>query len=414
MLYLLESRIMFSTVVEAIGGKNIDVQYRSAILGDLNLDGVVDTADRAQMDAGFFFGGTTWNTGDINGDGVVNSIDYQLVGGNVTGYFVKIDGQTKLYIDSILNIVTLVSPTPDTIIGSGPNINSWIKPGDTGLGTIHIVSSFYQPWSTNSTNVDYIPLGLHPSGLRDPTDSGALYDYRSVPIFGTIGLPIASDVAQGQTGDCYFLAGIESVSVNNPTFIQQSIVGLGDGSYIVQMYKNNVVNYYRVDGDFSQPWSSNLVGGLWPLLMEKAFTYLRYGTNTYASISNGFTYEGLTALNIASSFVVSAPTFAQLTSYIGREVIIGTKSNVVGPLIGSHAYVMIGTTIIGGIQYVTIRNPWGVDGVFADSNYYDGIVTVKYSDLSQSASMWSIANTVGNNLITKHPLNKMPHIKGVN
>ena len=52
------------------------------------------------------------------------------------------------------------------------------------------------------------------------------------PLFGDGG-PIADDVAQGDVGDCFFLATLASVAKVDPNLIRQSVVDLGDGTYAV-------------------------------------------------------------------------------------------------------------------------------------------------------------------------------------
>lgn len=50
-----------------------------ALLGDANLDGTINPADYAALNAGYSSGATGWTNGDFNHDGVVNRDDYLLI-----------------------------------------------------------------------------------------------------------------------------------------------------------------------------------------------------------------------------------------------------------------------------------------------------------------------------------------------
>ena len=61
----------------AVGPSDILVKY--TYYGDANLDGVVNAADYALIDAGSIMGLTGWQNGDFNYDGVVDGSDYSLM-----------------------------------------------------------------------------------------------------------------------------------------------------------------------------------------------------------------------------------------------------------------------------------------------------------------------------------------------
>jgi unsaturated chondroitin disaccharide hydrolase len=56
-----------------------DVLAKYTLVGDANLDGVVNAADYTRVDAGFAQHLTGWANGDFNGDGVVDGSDYALM-----------------------------------------------------------------------------------------------------------------------------------------------------------------------------------------------------------------------------------------------------------------------------------------------------------------------------------------------
>jgi hypothetical protein len=55
------------------------VAIMSAIYGDANLDGVVDSLDLAIVQAHYGQSGMSWAQGDFNYDGVVDAIDLSYV-----------------------------------------------------------------------------------------------------------------------------------------------------------------------------------------------------------------------------------------------------------------------------------------------------------------------------------------------
>ena len=56
-----------------------DVLVKFTRYGDTNLDGVVNAADYARVDAGYVTHTTGWQNGDFNYDGVVDGSDYTLI-----------------------------------------------------------------------------------------------------------------------------------------------------------------------------------------------------------------------------------------------------------------------------------------------------------------------------------------------
>jgi autotransporter-associated beta strand protein len=65
----------FDGIVPADG----DVLLKYTYYGDANLDGTVNSADYARIDAGYLAHATGWWNGDFNYDGVVNGSDYTLI-----------------------------------------------------------------------------------------------------------------------------------------------------------------------------------------------------------------------------------------------------------------------------------------------------------------------------------------------
>jgi hypothetical protein len=68
---------MGSDTGDALGAGTVTVQ----LLGDANLDGVVNALDYVVV-SNHYGTGTTCIEGDVNGDGVVNALDYVTISNN--------------------------------------------------------------------------------------------------------------------------------------------------------------------------------------------------------------------------------------------------------------------------------------------------------------------------------------------
>ena len=60
------------------------------------------------------------------------------------------------------------------------------------------------------------------------------------------------------------------------------------------------------------------------------------------------------------------------------------------PLVASHAYTIVSTSVVSGTQYITLRNPWGNDGAGSDADTSDGLVTMTFAQFQSNFSSGSI------------------------
>jgi hypothetical protein len=231
--------------------------------------------------------------------------------------------------------------------------------------------------------------------LADPTKaSGFVYSkFADRPLFSSNG-PTADDVKQGQTGDCYFLATLASIASHNQNVIEQSVVDLGDGTYGVQFAKSNgTKTFVRVDNDLATyTWNKSLPayanlgneGSMWVAIIEKAFTYFRKGSGTYASISSGLMSEAFTAMGKPASSTWTALNSDDLISKIenllsqNQSVTAACFTSPAGSnMVTSHAYTVDHVvTNEDGTKSVVVRNPWGVDNSTSNDGANDGYVTL--------------------------------------
>lgn len=312
-----------------------------------------------------------------------------------------------------MTVVTIGNGT-NTITGNGVNTSYWVNPADTvnasaaeiASNSVNVVTNFYQPFSSDPTNAKYIPRSLDGQNLPDPTDAGVTERLTADSFFGTG--PTMADINQGIVGDCYFLAPLASLAYSEPSTLQNMGVDLGDGTYAVRFVRNGVPTFVRVDGDlpaggfFTDGLSNAFIGAsgnVWGPIFEKAYTFFRYGQNTYASINIGFqgttmTDLGLSSVNVQASSkdtVILADITAALSA--NKPVMVSTAAVISGgaPIVASHAYTVIGASRDKtGTLYIQLRNPWGVDGFNVDSNPNDGIITIKYSVFAANCVIMTI------------------------
>ena len=258
-----------------------------------------------------------------------------------------------------------------------------LSAAETAAGSVHRVAAFANKMSKELTG----------AALADPAlkaGSARYRNFKTRPLFSSNG-PAINDVAQGQLGDCYFLAQLGAYAVVSPQMIRQSIVDFGDGTYGVQFTKGGNKLFYRIDADLPSYNASTLAyaafgaeGSLWVALYEKAWTYARTAKNTYGSIEAGFMTEVSNAFGKSSNWGATSTVANSLLATLkaemdaGKTVTVGTGREPAGSLlIGGHAYTVISIVDDGAGGYtVVLRNPWGIDGYTCADNLQDGYVTL--------------------------------------
>ncbi len=308
-------------------------------------------------------------------------------------------------------IVTVGSRGSDRVTGGSGFDSFWIDTADTVTdlsaaehagGNYHRIAEFYQPYTTDTSSANYIPMTIAGQNLPDPAVSNYVNGWRNyadAPLFN--GAPSYSDVDQGNVGDCYFLASLAGYAHDDPNIIRQMIAPLGDGTYVVRFHRGGREVYLRIDADLPLRYSRPAYAGLgaegetWVALAEKAYAYFRYGENSYDSLSGGWmstVYQEITNRNAAlrwTSGMTAATMFTTIADQIaaGATVSLGSYSTAPAPIAGNHAYAVLGAEVVNGVRYVTVHNPWGVDSATAyDANPYDGVMRLSM-DIVKNAFM---------------------------
>jgi len=195
----------------------------------------------------------------------------------------------------------------------------------------------------------------------------------------------ASDLYQGQIGDCFLISSIGEIALEKPIAISNMIKVNSNGTETVTLYTaangqlpgynttsfrpisinvTNVFPTYSVDNGASQD-VVNGVKEIWPQVLEKAYATLNGG---YADIANGgspvLAMEELTGQK-ASFIAPSSLTYASLEKDIsaGDLIVMDTSSasNLPYNLVSDHAYMFEKVTGANGAAMVTLLNPWGYD-----------------------------------------------------
>jgi hypothetical protein len=264
--------------------------------------------------------------------------------------------------------------------------------------TVHQITSFYQPWTSDTTSGDYISLEIFGQNFRDPTATSSATGWRNYAdsdLFND-GADY-NDINQGALGDCYFLAGLSSLSDTDQNLVEQMVTDLGDGTYAVRFYRNGQEVYLRVDADLPAYYSglayaqTSETGEIWVAIAEKAYAHFRYNQDTYDSIQGGWmdvVYEQVTGVSAGYQYT-SSMTTSTLASTIrnhlasGHALSLGSYYDASNPIVGLHAYQIHS---IDNDNYVTVYNPWGVDGRSWDSNYYDGLIRLSIDQIRANFS----------------------------
>jgi hypothetical protein len=249
-------------------------------------------------------------------------------------------------------------------------------------------------------------LGMdHPSAPQGVTFT---YEKATGSLFGNDGTFSYQDIQQGSLGDCYFLASLGEVALQDPSAIQNMFINNGDGTYTVKLFEesNGVItntkgNYITVDSDLPTNVSQggfayydNANIGIWVALAEKAYAQFSElntpdtrSTNSYQTIIGGSGLDALAAISgIATNwyFPQSFSSVASISSLLSSGnaltadtitnnsgAVLGKSANNGTPIYGSHEYMIVGANTTANT--ITLRNPWG------QSFLGGGTITIDYN-----------------------------------
>jgi hypothetical protein len=298
------------------------------------------------------------------------------------------------------DLLVSVGGGADTLYGGAGLDSLWMDTSDTVSDiesvetagkSVHRIASFFQPTSDASSRPS---LEIAGQNLVDPLASYSYQNYANYSLF--VDGPQYNDIRQGAVGDCYFLASLASLCDTDANIIRQMVAPMGDGTFAVRYFRSGQEIYVRVDADLPSLAYAKLspANELWVAVVEKSYAQFRYGQNSYSSISGGWmatVYQEVTGVN-ATSASLSNMSDSALSSQIqqslaaGHAMTAGSYSSPPAPIVGNHAYAVRSIESVGGVWYVTVYNPWGVDGQSWDSSN-DGLLRLTLSQFRSCFSM---------------------------
>ncbi len=198
----------------------------------------------------------------------------------------------------------------------------------------------------------------------------------------------ATDVGQGNLGDCFFLSSLAAVAKTHPELLKKAIARNADGTYTVtfkQPGRNTVRSVpVTVDGDFPMRRGGGPAFGrglqrgasgpeLWPAVFEKAYASLQGSFSTLNQ--GGYADDALAALTgkRATRLVPKDLSAEKLWTTLGdatraqKPIVTGTvefaelkrltgRADLAG-LIDGHAYALLGVHEARGVRYVDLYTP---------------------------------------------------------
>jgi hypothetical protein len=212
-----------------------------------------------------------------------------------------------------------------------------------------------------------------------------------------------ADVVQGQAGDCYLLAVLNSMGRNHRDLLKSAIQPLGDGTYNVRFFQPDAqgamqpVNV-RVDGQVAfigsqvQYAKSPTQTEIWVSVLEKAYARWKGG---YEAIGHGGSpgqvMTDLTGRPSAFHWTAQqgdAPDAEYGRMKAARDA--GQMVNVATPdsdtlpagMVRNHAYAVIGYEEVDGVRQLVVRNPWGNTEPGTDGRN-DGLFRVPADQVAQ-------------------------------
>jgi len=383
------------------GGDVITISQTVAGMTVVSGSTTIEVPGTFQGIAMYGFEGADW----LRLDDSVSVVSVTFAGADDDQLFDNGSGRSYLYGQDGADLLVTVGGGGDVLYGGEGLDSLWLDAADltpdvasaeTAGKTVHSITAF---------NLG-VSLEIQGQNLTDPATTYSYANYNSRPLF--VDTPEFNDVQQGYLGDCYFLAAVGSLAYSDPGdyaagtagVIQEMIAPLGDGSYAVRFYNGSTPVYVRVDGDLPV-YGSRLIfadltpdGETWVALAEKAYAQFA-GANSYANIEGGYmfvVYNQVTGVTSSWKYT-SATSASELESLLGAGRALSAASATDSyPIVGGHAYEILDVYQQDGQTYVTLYNPWGVDGADGYDDYpNDGLIDLTWTDFVAKFSWIAIS-----------------------
>jgi hypothetical protein len=215
------------------------------------------------------------------------------------------------------------------------------------------------------------------------------YKQINTTLFSSAGVPLTSDINQGQIGDCYLMSSLCSIANNDPSLIQSMITSNSNGSYSVRFYLDGMADYVTVNNFFptftstySGAVAANYSPNIWAAVIEKAFVELNQepdllpghtSGNIYSLIDSSSIGNALTTLTNCGSISFNATSYTlnqwslvmnvvKTDAISGSVIAFGSYENTYNSkgqdlLVSGHAFSIVGYD--SATNDFVVRNPWG-------------------------------------------------------
>lgn len=313
------------------------------------------------------------------------------------------------------------------LVGNTANIfmPNYVRVLSNKVANVHVANAKYKNTTlgnlragSSSTHLDKLIDKWFLGGDRPMlTTADRVYAYANGALFQN-GINY-QDIAQGNIGDCYFLAGLAGTALRAPSTIQSMFIDNGDNTYTVRFYQSDgTEDFVTVDrylpsqnGRFTYAHQVNALSWgnlndpsneLWVALAEKAYAQMQEGgmlrgpssndtTNSYEAIESGYGGGAISdvtgratrveTLNLSDfNALVTAYTQNRWVYFSSKES--GTASNIVA----SHGYVLVGYN--ASTQKFKLFNPWGIYGGTKDGVLKPGHVELTMTELVSNFQNW--------------------------
>ena len=230
------------------------------------------------------------------------------------------------------------------------------------------------------------------------------------------GGPSYADVAQGSSGDCWFLASLAETAARDPQIIENMFIPNDNGTWTVCFYVNGKPDYVTVNDQLPEAinpdyndgfaFDDPLNGVLWVSLAEKALVQENLsgkidtampGLDSYQALDGGQPSVALAAITGWSTGLFAMTpgvTASQIAEALeeGDLVCIGTpdSSDIDSHLVPGHCYAVLGYNPSSSMPF-EVFNPWGVrEYALSDGQTY-GTFYANGAFLEQNYDAWGLA-----------------------
>jgi hypothetical protein len=120
---------------------------------------------------------------------------------------------------------------------------------------------------------------------------------------------------------------------------------------------------------------AGLLGGGFAAAMNRGSSVLTAWLESFKAIAN-------VTLNVASPQAAADKINAALAAGA-----VGFFNDLGAPLATNHCYGIEGASVVNGVGFLKLRNPWGIDGPGSTDGVNDGLLTVSFADVVAAMAM---------------------------